>query len=79
MKHTTIALPEDLKRRALERAHESGIPFAEFVRQALEARLRSSADGPHGDPLFAATPIFRGSVPSDLSEDHDRYLYEEPA
>jgi hypothetical protein len=77
MNRTTIVLPEELKLRAQERARRSGISLAEFIRQSLEAQLRSAAGRPQVDPLFADVPIYRGPVPADLSVDHDRYLYDE--
>ncbi len=76
MTRTTIMLPEDLRLRVRERARERGIPFAEFVRQALEARLGTPSDRPEEDSLFAEIPVYDGPAPVDLAAEHDRYLYE---
>lgn len=77
MTRTTIMLPEDLKLRVRERARERGIPFAEFVRRALEARLGTPGDRLEEDPLFAEVPVFDGPAPVDLAAEHDKYLYED--
>lgn len=76
MTRTTVMLPEDLKLRAQERARERGIPFAELVREALEARLGTPAERRDDDPLFAEAPVYDGPAPADLAASHDRYLYE---
>jgi hypothetical protein len=76
MNRTTVVLPEDLKLRAKERARRDGIPFAELVRQAVEARVAV----PHAqdvDPLFGNLPVYEGFVPPNLSEEHDEELYGE--
>jgi hypothetical protein len=71
-------LPEDLKTRALRRARQRGISLGELLRESLEAALADSANGtPAADPLFGDLAIYYGSVPLDLAESHDRYLYGE--
>lgn len=76
MTRTTIMLPEDLKHRAQETARRLGVSLGELIRESLESRLdgRGSRDE---DPLFQDIPVYRGEVPDDLSEEHDRYLYGE--
>jgi hypothetical protein len=77
MSRTTVVLPEELRLRAKERARRDGIAFAELVRQAIEARVGSPGDRVEEDPLFGDVPIYDGDVPSDLSAEHDAYLYGE--
>ncbi len=78
MHRTTIMLPPDLKARAQRRAQELGVSFGELMRQALESELAASQGRTRGDdPLFADDAIFSGEAPADLSENHDRYLYDE--
>ncbi len=78
MHRTTLMLPSELKARAQGRAQELGISFGELVRQALETELSASQTRSRGeDPLFADNAVFVGEAPADLSEAHDRYLYDE--
>ncbi|MFW6012510.1 MAG: CopG family transcriptional regulator [bacterium] len=76
MTRTTIMLPEDLKLRAQETARRLGVSLGELIRDSLESRLDVTGDR-QDDPLFRDVPIYDGEVPSDLSEEHDRYLYGE--
>ena len=46
---TTLEIPDPVFRRAKAKAAEQGIPFRQFVTEAVEARLRSSA-APEGKP-----------------------------
>ena len=79
MTRTTVVFPPDLKKRAQRKAKELGISFGALVRESLDMRLRSAV--PNGkkkrDPLFADEEVYRGPVPSDLSERVDDYLYGE--
>jgi hypothetical protein len=77
VRRTTVVLPEDLRLRAQERARRDGIPFAELVRQAVEARIGTPPASAAQDPLFRDVPVYRGPAPADLSTEHDRYLYED--
>ncbi len=77
MKRTTIMLPGELRARALRHAKRRGISLGELVRDALAARLEGSEPPDERDPLFADTAVYRGPAPSNLSADHDRYLYGE--
>ena len=81
MDRTTIMLPPDLKRRALQRAKELGISFGEFVRTSLGDRLRTpkKGKGQERDPFFADEEFYEGPSPGDWAENHDRYLYGEDA
>jgi hypothetical protein len=77
MTRTTIMLPEGLKLRASERARELGISLGELIRESVERRL-ATGTSPSEDPLFTAVPIFDGSVPPDLSEEHDLTVSASP-
>jgi len=76
MNRTTIMLPEELKRRAQERASADGISFGELVRRSLAATVSTPPPQRTEDPLFADSGTYLGQAPSDLSEEHDQYLYE---
>ncbi len=77
MNRTTIMLPEELKRQAQERAAAAGISFGELVRRSLTNTVSKPPLERTEDPLFADSGTFLGQAPSDLSEEHDLYLYEE--
>jgi hypothetical protein len=78
MNRTTVLLPFELKGRALKRAHERGISFGEFLREALSEFLEStSTPASKTDTLFQDDALFRGKTPASLSSDTDRFLYEE--
>jgi hypothetical protein len=70
-------LPVDLKQRASTLAGRLGISLGELIRQSLEAALRGNAGEVREDPLFLDQAVYRGSVPANLSVDHDDFLYGE--
>lgn len=75
---TTIVLPDPLKRRAVARAREQGVSFAEFVRRAVENMLikppRGAGEKKTGDRFWDNLEIYNGG-PSDAAARHDDYLY----
>jgi hypothetical protein len=75
MKRTTIMLPEDLRRRALFRAKQTGVSLGELIRDSLDAALPNVTYDAERDPLFEDV-IFDGPAPADLSANHDKYLYD---
>ncbi|MCD4749557.1 MAG: ribbon-helix-helix domain-containing protein [Thermoanaerobaculales bacterium] len=77
MNRTTIMLPEELKRQVQERAMAAGISFGELVRRSLTTTVSTPPPERAEDPLFADSGTYLGEAPSDLSEEHDQYLYEE--
>ncbi|MDA1314805.1 MAG: ribbon-helix-helix domain-containing protein [Acidobacteria bacterium] len=78
MHRTTVMLPQDLKARAMLAARERGISFGELLRECLTATLNKPTGGNRAsDPLFADTAVYEGPAPSDLAQEHDRYLYDE--
>lgn len=76
MQRTTVVLSTALKNRAKRLAVKRGVSFGELVRASLQLMLKRDASG-GSDPLFADHAIFKGPAPADLSEAHDRYLYED--
>ena len=72
MEHIDITLPAELKTRAEALAREEGVSLEKLVRELLELRLRTAKR----DPFFANHETFDGG-PSDLAENHDKYLYDE--
>ena len=77
MQRTTIMLPAELKSRALGCARERGISLGELLRESLERQLETPIGERRAlDPLFSDNAVYEGDAPLDLSEHHDRYLYE---
>ena len=74
MEHVEITLPLELKTRAEALAREEGSSLADLIRALLEDKLAAPAEQ---DPFFADHETFGGDVPSDLSANHDKYLYDE--
>jgi hypothetical protein len=73
MVNISVPFPENLREKAEAVARERGMTFDEFVRRCVSNtvdRVRAT------DPLFADKRIFAGDAPTDLSGNHDRYLYE---
>jgi hypothetical protein len=81
MTRTTIVLPEEIKRLAVERARRAGISFAEFVRIALQRAVEESAVEARMNRRRSAIEEmlqFRDTLapgPTDLSSNLDEYLY----
>ncbi|MGH9656770.1 MAG: hypothetical protein ACRD6B_25320 [Bryobacteraceae bacterium] len=75
---TTIVLPEQMKRRAMARAREQRVSFAEFVRRAVESTLakppRGGSGKKTGDRFWDNLEIYNGGPP-DAAARHDDYLY----
>ncbi len=77
---TTILLPDDLQRRAKNIAKKRGTTLSGLIRTQLErvvgeseASNRSRAE----DPLFSNWNPSDREIPTDLSSNHDKYLYGE--
>ena len=77
-------LSEEIKRRATAEARRLNVSFADFVRQAVAEKLPEHRKGSdrlarrRRDPIFgsfASLPRPTGKTPSDVSSDHDKYLY----
>jgi hypothetical protein len=74
----TIHLPEELKQSAEHIAQSRGVTLDEFVCDSLRQSLQQVEDRDqmfNTDPLFADRAVFTGEAPSDLSAEHDYYLY----
>jgi len=76
MKRTTIMLPEELHRRATDRARQRGVSLGELIRVSLDATVQPVSYEPGTDPLFEDV-VFDGPAPSDTAKNHDKYLYDE--
>lgn len=75
MERTTIMLPAPLKEKALQYARKKGISLGELIRASLAAVISHSRNIKNRDTLFSDTEVYTGDVPSDLSFNHDNYLY----
>lgn len=77
-KRLTIELPLDQYEFLLKEAGASGITISGFIRKLIQgSRCRladEAAKNYQSDPLFRRRGVFDG--PEDLSENHDRYLYQ---
>ena len=76
MKRTTVMLPPELKEKASRLAREKGISLGELLRESLTAALEVDGDRQRTDPLLSDGAVYKGEAPEDLSEHHDRYLYD---
>lgn len=77
MHRTTIMLPEELKIMAQHRSQEMGVSLGELIRECLETELDRKKRLAVDDPLFSDTAVFSGKAPSNVSLNHDDYLFEE--
>ncbi len=75
MIRTTILLPLDLKKKVESKAKERGISLGEFIRLSLQDSITSKKNQIEKDPFFSDTLFFESNVPSDISLNHDEYLY----
>jgi hypothetical protein len=79
---TTVVLPARLKQLATRRARQRKISFAEFTRLAIMKAVREPLPKQNQqrrgkDPIFWDVPVYDGPGPSDVSVNHDKYLYDE--
>ena len=75
MKRTTIMMPDDLKIRAVKRADSLGISLGEFIRDSLERNLKSDNLVIFVDTYLGDDAVYDGDAPTDLAQNHDKYLY----
>jgi len=82
MERTTVMLPAELKDKTMRMARQLGISFGEMVRTTLEQAVSRGAGGRRRDrskdPLLSDCAVFQGEGPTDLSVNHDKYLYDDP-
>lgn len=71
MHRTTILLPEDLYKAAGQEARAQGVSLGELIRRRLASMTRRESPG---QTFFTRSP-WTGEAPSDLSLNHDHYLY----
>ena len=67
-------LPEDLKLRALQKAHRNGISLGELIRHSLASAVRGRGAEVQEDPLFSDERVYTGKAPKNTAKEHDRYL-----
>ena len=81
MTRTTIVLDPSLKKRAIKRAQELQVSMAELIRISIDRFLKEpNSTVSNSDSFFADNVVFKDlgkDVPSDLSLNHDQYLYDE--
>jgi hypothetical protein len=66
----TVQVSDELRDKAMLAARQRGLSLDEFVQLCL-----SSVVDRERDPLFCDSAVFSGDAPSDVSQNHDRYLY----
>lgn len=77
MHRTTVMLPDDLKRRAEERARSEGISLGELVRRSLALVVDTTKVDRRDDPLFADRAVYADEGSVDMAAEHDAHLYGE--
>ena len=75
MIRTTILLPMDLKKKVESKAKERGISLGEFIRLSLQDSISPKKNHIEKDPFFSDTEFYESNIPSDISLNHDDYLY----
>lgn len=73
MKRTSLMLPPELQRQAVQVARRRGITLGELVRQSL-AREAATAYRAEADSFWAMDGVFH-SGRGNLAEQHDDELY----
>ncbi len=73
MNRTTVMLPSSLKTKAQIFAHKEGVSLGELVREALKSKLSSVITTQ--DPFFDDETYYECKISSDISINHDQYLY----
>jgi hypothetical protein len=71
MHRTTILLPKDLYQAAGNEARSLGVSLGELIRR----RLSAGTPPPSPKKAFFTRRPWVGESASDLSAEHDRYLY----
>ena len=66
----TVRVSDELRDKAVLAARQRGLTLDEFVQLCLSSLVDRKQD-----PLFCDSAVFSGDVPSDISQNHDRYLY----
>ncbi|MBL4818915.1 MAG: hypothetical protein JKY15_06780 [Deltaproteobacteria bacterium] len=75
MDRTTIVLPHGLKLLAQRLALKNRVSLSELIRNALKQQISAAKKDPSTDAFLDDKQFFEGKVPTDLSENHDDYLY----
>jgi hypothetical protein len=75
MHRTTILLPTALWTGALQESRRLGISLGEFLRQSLEAGLKTSRRSRRRDSFWSDDRVYEGKGPTDMALRHDDYLY----
>jgi hypothetical protein len=73
MVNISVPFPDDLREKAEAAASARGLSLDEFVRMCVSATVSQNRAA---DSLFADAEVFTGDSPADLSDNHDKYLYE---
>jgi Arc/MetJ-type ribon-helix-helix transcriptional regulator len=81
MKKINLYLTNFQHQELKNKAHNDDVSMSELVREAIDEYLtskkRSYDFDPHEDSFFKAIGTMR-SEETDLSVNHDKYLYEDP-
>ena len=76
MDRTTIFLPTELKILVNSYIQNAGISFSEFLRLSIERSLNEKLiTKEKKDSFFSDRAVYTKKVPSDLSKNHNHYLY----
>ncbi len=66
----TIQVSDTLHEKTILAAQQRGLTLDEFIQLCLSSVIDRECDS-----LFCDSAVFSGNVPSDISKNHDRYLY----
>ena len=75
MIRTTILLPLELKKKVESKAKERGISLGEFIRLSIQEAISPKKNQIEKDPFFSDSEFYEGNMPSDISLNHDEYLF----
>ncbi len=81
MERFTFQLPYELKNKATRLSQINNISLAQIMRESLEQQLAriditKNTNEKLQDSFFADQAVFHGDCPSDISANHDQYLYQ---
>ncbi len=81
MERFTFQLPYELKNKAIRFSKINNISLAQIMRQSLQRQIARIDEAEitierSRDSFFADQAVFHGDCPSDISSNHDQYLYQ---
>ncbi|SMP79538.1 hypothetical protein SAMN06295888_13216 [Desulfonatronum zhilinae] len=80
MERFTFQLPHEMKNKAIMLSKAYNISLGHFMRKSLETQIEKidvskNTFESSRDTFFTDHAVFHGDCPSDISANHDQYLY----